>query len=163
MTTKIDTGVRRHDAPQQKRRTRLAVGLLMLLSCVVVVVGYAAVLHAMLGDERRAARHLDITVIRAESSDAERRDAENAATRQRAREFDRELLRERELRKYFRDQGAPGARDAARHWKQRTRNIESEIEAAWNALPEGEEVNPGSILWHRKQDLERLKEDAPRS
>lgn len=163
MTTTIDTEFPRRDTPAKSSSSRLAIGLLMLLSCVAVVVGYTVLLHAMLGDDKTPTTDLEITVVRVQESDADRLESEHAAIRQRARDFDEKLLRERELRKYFRQQNAPDAREADRHWKQQVAEIESEIDEALKALPEGEEVNPGSILWHRKRDLERLMEDAPRS
>jgi hypothetical protein len=70
-----------------------------------------------------------------------------------ARELDHDLVR----RVRDRDpdpKSLPSRHDARRKWKQNVESIESQLEAAGRAPP-------GTVLWGRRQELERLREDAP--
>lgn len=73
--------------------------------------------------------------------------------RSRARELDYDLVR----RVRDRDpdpKSLPARHDARRKWKENVESIESQLEAAGPAPP-------GTILGGRRQELERLREDAP--
>ena len=102
-------------------------------------------------------------------NDAQRIEADHL--RDTARSFDRRLLSRRQDRKWiYQSRELPDASHSRSVWHRQVDSIEqqlAEAEALQEKIdadaPEGTpgSIVEGSVLWHRRQFLERLREDAP--